>query len=59
MDADALSTSVFVLGNEKGKALIESLEDVQAIFIFEDMTILLSGNLDFVLTDDQYRILSK
>ncbi|MDR2479011.1 MAG: FAD:protein FMN transferase, partial [Treponema sp.] len=48
MNADALSTSVFVLGYEKGKALIESLEDVQAIFIFDDLSIHIAGGLDFV-----------
>lgn len=36
MDADALSTSVFVLGLEKGMALIESLKGVEAILVTED-----------------------
>ncbi len=35
---DALSTSCFVLGPEEGMALIESLPDVEALFIFEDET---------------------
>lgn len=33
MSADALSTTIFVLGVEKGKALIESLPDTSCIFI--------------------------
>lgn len=35
-DADALSTSCFVLGLEKGLALINSIPDTYAIFITED-----------------------
>ncbi len=34
--ADALSTGVFVLGLEKGMALIEKLQDVEGIIIYED-----------------------
>lgn len=36
VDGDALSTACFVLGVEKGKALIESLEAVDAIFVTKD-----------------------
>lgn len=35
--ADALSTSCFVLGLERGMELIESLDDTEALFITEDM----------------------
>jgi thiamine biosynthesis lipoprotein len=56
IDADALSTSVFVLGYEKGKALIDSLNGAEAIFIFEDNSIRLSRGLNFTLTDNAYRI---
>ncbi len=34
--ADALSTGVFVLGLEKGMALIEKLPDVEGIIVYED-----------------------
>ncbi len=34
--ADALSTGVFVLGQEKGMALVEKLSDVEGIIIYED-----------------------
>ncbi|MDR2742863.1 MAG: FAD:protein FMN transferase [Treponema sp.] len=57
-DADALSTAVFVLGYEKGKALVESLERVGAVFIFEDRSIRLCGGAGFILTDESYRIVS-
>lgn len=36
VDGDALSTSCFVLGLEKGQKLIKSLDGVDAIFITED-----------------------
>lgn len=35
-DADALSTACFILGKEKGMALIESLPDTEAVFIGEN-----------------------
>ncbi|MDR0663553.1 MAG: FAD:protein FMN transferase [Spirochaetaceae bacterium] len=58
VDADALSTSAFVLGYERGKALVESLEGVGAVFVFEDKSIRLSGETGFILSDESYRILS-
>lgn len=36
LEGDALSTSCFALGLEKGMELIDSLPDVQAVFITED-----------------------
>ncbi len=39
-DADALSTGVFVLGPEKGLALAEKLEDVEALIFYEDNGVL-------------------
>ena len=40
--ADALSTGVFVLGLEKGMNLIEQLQDVEGIIIYEDVNSKLS-----------------
>ena len=45
LDADALSTSTFLLGFEKGMELINSLDNVEAIFITSDMEIHYSDNL--------------
>lgn len=39
VDCDALSTSVFAMGLEKGMELINSLENTWAVFITEDMEI--------------------
>lgn len=43
VDGDALSTTCFVLGLDEGMALIESLEDVEAIFITDDNEIHLTS----------------
>jgi thiamine biosynthesis lipoprotein len=54
-DADGLSTSVFILGYEKGKALLESL-GICGIFVFEDKSIRLCGDARFSLIDEDYRL---
>jgi len=46
MDADALSTAVFVLGYERGLVLLESFPEVEAIFIFENMEIRSTNRLN-------------
>ena len=46
VDCDALSTSCFVLGAEKGLALIESLPDVEALFITEEGGFIQSSGMD-------------
>jgi thiamine biosynthesis lipoprotein len=58
VDADALSTAVFVLGYERGKALVESLEGIGVVFVFEDRSIRICGGAGFILTDESYRIVS-
>ncbi|WP_319756251.1 FAD:protein FMN transferase [uncultured Sphaerochaeta sp.] len=59
--ADALSTSVYALGYEKGMDLINSLDGVQAVFLTDDKEVVLSekasdGELVYSLTDETYRI---
>lgn len=44
-DGDALSTACFVLGQEAGLALVESLEGVEAVFIGRDLTVTVSSGL--------------
>lgn len=39
VDGDALSTLCFILGYENGRSLIDSLPDVEAVFITQDGTI--------------------
>ncbi|NLY30756.1 MAG: FAD:protein FMN transferase [Firmicutes bacterium] len=43
--ADALSTSVFLLGLEKGLALLEEMEDVEAMLITNDRKVYLTSGL--------------
>lgn len=45
MEADALSTAVFVLGEQKGLALIESLPSVEGILVTSDGRIIVSSGL--------------
>ncbi len=45
MEADALSTAVFVLGEQKGLALIESLPNVEGILVTSDGRIIVSSGL--------------
>ena len=55
---DALSTTTFGLGLDSGMKLIESLNNVDAIFITKDKKIYLSSNLKdkFNLTDTSFSI---
>lgn len=57
---DALSTTTFGLGIEKGLKLVESLDGVDAIFITKDKKIYLSSNLKnkFNLTDSSFTIVN-
>jgi len=48
--ADALSTGVFVLGPEKGMALIERLPDVEGVIVSADNRVLVSSGLKGRLT---------
>lgn len=49
-DADALSTTVFAMGTEKGSALIESLDGIDAIFVTRDDAVTWTSGLDGVFT---------
>jgi thiamine biosynthesis lipoprotein len=57
IDADALSTAVFVMGYERGMALLGSLEGIEGIFVFEDMSVRKTEGVDFVVTNESYRLL--
>ncbi|WP_291559668.1 MULTISPECIES: FAD:protein FMN transferase [unclassified Clostridium] len=58
MDGDGLSTYAFALGREKGLEFINSLEDIEAIFITKDNEIYLTNGLknDFKLTNNNYKL---
>ena len=46
MEGDALSTAAFVLGAEDGMKLIDSLEGIEAVFIFRDRTVVYSSGAE-------------
>ena len=48
IDADALATSVFVLGKEKGLELIESIDNVEGLLITEDKEIVKSTGFEYI-----------
>jgi len=56
MDADALSTAIFVLGYAKGLSLLKTLPDTEAIFVFEDKSVRTTSGINFTLTDDSFRL---
>lgn len=45
IDGDALSTAAFALGLEKGTQLVESLDDVDAIFVTKDKEVYITPKL--------------
>jgi thiamine biosynthesis lipoprotein len=58
IDADALSTAIFVLGYEKGRALIESLEGTEAVFVFDGNSVRKTEGVNFMLANKNYRFLT-
>jgi len=58
MEADALSTLVFLLEPETGMEIIESIPGVEGIIILEDLRIMLSPGIrdHFTLINDEYTI---
>jgi thiamine biosynthesis lipoprotein len=59
IEADALSTVVFTLGYERGKALIDTIPNAEVIFIFDDQSVRITSGLTgiFSLTNDTFTIL--
>lgn len=45
VDGDALSTTLFLLGMDQGIALIESMEDVDAVFVTKDNKVVVTSGL--------------
>ena len=58
VDGDALSTTTFLLGLEKGYKYIESLDGIGAVFIMKDHSVYVTSNLadKFTLTNKEYTI---
>jgi len=60
IDADALSTSLFVLGVEEGIELIDSIDNSEAVFITKEKNVIYSSGAAeiFTLNDDTYSEIS-
>ncbi len=58
-DADALSTSIYILGLEKGMKFIENTEEVEVMFITNELEVYLSSGLrDKVeITDEKFNLI--
>lgn len=56
IDADALSTSVYLIGLDEGMKLIESLDGVEAIFVTKDKEVYTTSGLkdNFELTNEEF-----
>jgi len=54
MDADALSTAVFVLGYEKGLSLLNNYKEAQAVFVFKDKRVIAAPGVDFTPSKKKY-----
>jgi thiamine biosynthesis lipoprotein len=54
MDADALSTAVFVSGYEKGISILNNYGNAQAVFVFEDKSVIATPGFNFTLKDKKY-----
>lgn len=61
VDGDALSTAVFAKGLDDGMKFVESLDNIDAIFITKDKKIYLSSGIkdNFELTNTDFKICNK
>lgn len=59
-ESDALSTTILLLGLEKGLSKVNNLDDVEAVFVTKDNKIYLSDGIKdkFELTDKKYKIVN-
>lgn len=57
-DADALSTTVFLLGVEKGMQLVESLDGIEAVAITRDRQVVISSGMGdaFSISNNNYKM---
>jgi len=59
IDADALSTALYVMGVEAGISLIEQLDGIECLYVSYDDEIFMSSGLkdNFILTDHTFNII--
>jgi len=54
--ADAISTSLFALGFEKGLDLLDFFPGTEAVFVFEDNSVRVTPGVNFKITDKTFSI---
>ncbi|HAS74218.1 MAG TPA: thiamine biosynthesis protein ApbE [Clostridiales bacterium UBA8960] len=60
VDGDAFSTTVFLMGLERGLEYIESLENVDAVFIMSDLSVYVTSGIKekFILVNKDYKLMN-
>ena len=60
IDADALSTAIYVMGLETGMNLIESLDGVECIYVMYGNEVYISSGLvdKFTITDENFKLMN-
>lgn len=58
-DADALSTSIYIMGLKKGMKFIEEMEDVEVMFITDELEVYISSGLKnkIEITDEKFTLI--
>jgi thiamine biosynthesis lipoprotein len=55
MDADAISTAVFVLGYEKGLEFLSSFPEIGAVFVDTDFNVKYTDGVDFTVIEGAFQ----
>ena len=60
IDGDALSTTLFVLGLDKGLELVDKLEGIEAIFITSDKEVIVTDGLKdkFIMDNPEFKLIN-
>jgi len=61
IDGDALSTTLFVLGVDKGLDFVNKLDGIEAVFITKDKKVIPSEGIksQFTLSNDQFKLINE
>jgi thiamine biosynthesis lipoprotein len=55
MDADAISTCVFVLGYEKGLEFLATFPEIEAVFVDTDFNVMQTADVDFTVIEGAFQ----
>lgn len=59
IDGDALSTTLFILGVDKGLELIENMDGIEAIFVTKDKKVIMTEGLEgkFIMDNPEFQLI--